>query len=141
MDYRFLPNDDARNRNGRLFHLGCEATEVASAIFMIQRFGAHSRNPLKDGDEVTNPNNVAQLLLELWDLEYAARAAIPDLCTYLGDELVANLRKHWESKAYPPAPSPEMKTCPTCDGSGVKLAMTGQEGNCGQCGGSGRVAS
>lgn len=137
MDYRYVPGPD--DRNGRLFHLGCELNEASHAIHMIQRFGAHSKNPLKDGDHITNPSNVAHLLLELWDVEYAARASMADIVAFLGDETMVELRAAWEAKAHPPVYTPVETPCPSCGGSGVVQAITGDEGNCGKCGGLGSV--
>lgn len=102
MKKKYVPSAEPKHRNARLQHLGCELTEAAHTIFKIQRFGANSYNPEKNNDvmDVTNPSNVGELIMELWDVEYAARAAMPDIVGFLGEDMVRALRAEWERKAF-----------------------------------------
>lgn len=102
MKYQYVPGDAPSQRNARLAHLGCELTEAGHAIFKIQRWGGHSAHPQAESYNGQPINNVGELLLELWDVEFTARAILPDIVRFLGEDRVRELRTFWESRALPP---------------------------------------
>lgn len=150
MKWQYLPRD----RNARLAWLACELNEAALAIAMINRFGALSADPTKEQDAVKNPNNVGQLLLEMWDVEMAMRAIYPDIAQFLGEQQVKDLRAEWQSKAFPPEsevgvdpakPTGPQVACTACEGQGYHYQSLGEKlkskSICGICEGTGRVAA
>lgn len=102
MKHQYVPGSEPSARNARLAHLGEELSEALKAIFKIQRWGGQSAHPEPESYNGKPINNVGDLLLELWDVEYAARASLPDIVRFLGEERVRELRTLWESQATPP---------------------------------------
>lgn len=132
MKWQHLP----KNRNGRLAHLQCELCEAGHAIAKVNRWGGHSRNPDKPDDPIENPCNIGELLFELWDIEYAVNAVMPDIVAFLKPELIANMRAAWETKAYQPEDDDQlelglesdvpMRKCMVCDGVGAISTVVGK---------------
>lgn len=150
MKWQYLPRD----RNGRLAWLECELAEGSQAIGRIHRFGANSCDPSKEMDPVKNPNNIGQLLLEMWDIEMAMRSLYADVAQFLGEDQVKALREYWQSLAFPPeqpvdaSQSTQMGptvACMACEGKGYVVESVTEKlkskSICGICEGSGRVAA
>lgn len=137
------------NRNQRLAHLQCELCEAGHAIAKINRWGAHSKNPEGPDDPILNPPNIGELLLELWDVEYAINQLMPDIVQFLRADYVQRLREHWVATALPPPPPTEparefvVVKCPECGGLGrrrtqIDAKRTTME-TCQTCNGLGEV--